>query len=199
MDRIFKGKANVSGSKGDYKTGHQTVRGWPQLLRGSCWGQKSQTSELAVWNAVNSESIHTTVWISQDKRCLKLQAFNYLTSLLTAASFECSLTGNYSLQARRGKVISIRRKGLFSPITQGWRCGWRREHRREGVGRLNRCCGPSGVGSLLCAFIACFKASQITHSFSPSYILIHTQAPNLPKPNKKGSFVLSTTSNCLPS
>lgn len=57
---------------------------------------------------------------------------------------------------------------------------------REGVGRLNRFFRPSGVGSLLCAFIACFKASQIAHSFSPSYILIHIQAPNLPKANKRG-------------
>lgn len=150
--------------------------------------KKSQTSRLAVWNAVKSESIHATVWISGDKCGLKLQAFNYLTLLVTAASFEWSLTGNYSLQARRGKVISIRRKGLCPthPLPNTRWCGWRREHRREGVERLNRFFSPSGVGSLLCAFITCFKASQITHSFSPSAFLIHTQALNLPKSNKKG-------------
>lgn len=162
------------------------MRQWPKLVSGSCSGQKSQTSKLDVWKAVNSESSHATVCMSQDKGCLKLQPFKYLTPLFTAASFEYSLTGNYSLQARRGKVISIRRKELFSPITQGRRCGWRREHMREGVGRLNPFFGPSGVGTLFCAFIACFKASQITHSSSPSYILIHIQAPNLPKVNKRG-------------
>lgn len=53
---------------------------------------------------------------------------------------------------------------------------------REGVGKLNCFCSPSGVGPLLCAFIICFKAPQRTYSFSFWYILIHIQAPTLPKP-----------------
>lgn len=37
------------------------------------------------------KKIHATVWISQDKCFLKLEAFNDFTPLLTAASFEYSL------------------------------------------------------------------------------------------------------------
>ena len=36
MDSVLKGKDNVSGTKGDYKTGHQTVKKRPKNLSGSC-------------------------------------------------------------------------------------------------------------------------------------------------------------------
>ena len=45
MDSICKGKERVSGTKGDYKTGHQTVRQWPKNVSDSCLDQKSQTSK----------------------------------------------------------------------------------------------------------------------------------------------------------
>lgn len=168
MDNFFKGKEYVSGTKGDYKTGHQTVRQRPKLISGSCLAPKAKPPN-------NSCMKQSQLWINScysldfpRQILLETPSVQLLNFTVMAASLECSLTGNHSSQARRG-IISTRWKGFFYPPVQGWWCGWRRGHMSEWGWTVSLVHLELGLYYVPSSFVLKHHKEHI-HSYSHSYI-----------------------------